>query len=232
MRKLLILGTAMALLGGVALAQADTAPAPAAPAATPHLRPAQAPVGPAVRKAAPAGTAVPRPGMPGWHHWGWGSMPWQKDRPPGPRMGMGGPTPPPPSKGAHVILEHGRFGGRIDVKCADNEFDAGLRRRGQIADVAASDDVPSPAGGMMARPEASGDAEPETPAPETPSRRLRLRRSKRKRRGAGSSPAPHSQIVALERNRDFIDLPRNAYCTRYAFIIGFCQSMLGLDGEP
>ena len=109
--------------------------------------PVQAPVGPAVPRVAPGGTVVrAAPGMPGWHHWGWGSMPWQKDRPPGPRMGMGGPMPPPPSKGAHVILERGRFGGRIDVKCAENEFDAGLRRRGQILDVADSNDVAPPGG--------------------------------------------------------------------------------------
>jgi hypothetical protein len=165
MRKLLILGTALALLGGVSLAQADTAPAPAAPAATPAPDGGPGPGGPGGPQGGPGWNRGP--GMPGWHHWGWGSMPWQKDRPPGPRMGMGGPMPPP-SKGAHVILERGRFGGRIDVKCAENDstqdcVDAVKSLMSQIPMM-----WHRPAGGMMSSPEAPETTEPEAPAPETP----------------------------------------------------------------
>ena len=192
MRKLLILGTAMALLGGVALAHADTAPAPAAPAATPAPEAGPGPGGPGGPQGGPGWNRGPGgPGGPGWHHWGWGSMPWQKGRPPGPRMAMGGAMPPPASKGAHVILEHGRFGGRIDVKCADNDstqdcIDAVKSLMAQLP-------MMRRPGSMMRSPDASEAPAPETPAPK---RRRRLPLSKPSQGARGVSPAPLFQIAA------------------------------------
>jgi hypothetical protein len=80
---------------------------------------------------------------------------------------MGGPPPPPLSKGAHVVLERGRFGGRIDVKCADNDStqDCIDAVKSLMAELPM---MHRPGGGPMSSPTAPETPAPETPAPETP----------------------------------------------------------------